>query len=186
MERRACGIIACACCPSLLHVVVSYLPPDIHPVHDRAIVCLAMHHRMRSGLPSCSKQSRRLRQLFRGWQKCRVWAFAVHVEATSADQAYGLIGLLSKHLHGNVRSELASVSVDHDSKYWLLQSQGMFTIHHQFAEFSMVTDVVSRSCWKGNGISVMHVHDFPITCSDNREYNIIIQCTFCALCAEAG
>ena len=94
MEIRACGTIACPCCPSHLHAVVPYPPRDIHPVHDRAIVCAAMHHRMRSGLPSCSKQHRRLRPLFRGWQKCRVWAFAVQVEAASADQAYGMIGIL--------------------------------------------------------------------------------------------
>ena len=69
MDRRARGIIACPCCPSHFHAVVPYLPRDIHPVHDRAIVCVAMHHRTRSGLPSCSKQSRRLRPRFHGWQK---------------------------------------------------------------------------------------------------------------------
>ena len=94
MQRKACVIIACPCCPSHVHAVVPYLPRDILLVHDRALVCVAMHHIMRSGLPSCSKQSTRLRPLFRGWQKCRAWAFAVHVEAASADQAYGMIGIL--------------------------------------------------------------------------------------------
>ena len=112
-KRRACGIIACLGCPSHSHVVVPYLPRDTHLVHDRAIVCAAMPHIMRSGLPSCSKQSRRL-QTTVSWQ--------------AEVQSLGLRGArrggfcqstlwhdrtTSKHLYGNARSELAYVSLDH-------------------------------------------------------------------------
>ena len=43
MQRKACVIIACPCCPSHVHAVVPYLPRDILLVHDRALVCVAMH-----------------------------------------------------------------------------------------------------------------------------------------------
>ena len=98
---------------------------------------------MKSVLPSCSKHSRRLRPQFRGWQKCRAWAFAVHVEAASADEAYGMIGILRNMCMGMRVPSCHMYLWTMPTVIGYSRANGSVPFTNQVAEFSVVADVVS-------------------------------------------
>ena len=75
-----------------MQAVVPYLPSYMHLAHDSAIVCAECISEREADCQVAPSKVLVCDHCFVAGRKCRAWAFEVHVEAASADQANGMIG----------------------------------------------------------------------------------------------
>ena len=112
--------------------------------------------------------------------------FAVHVEAASADQAYGMIGQLRNMCMGMRVPSCHLYMWTMPPVFGYSRAKGSLPFTNQVVEFSMVTDVVSFLMEQPTEKALCLCMAFLITWFDNRAYQIVIQGTFCTFCAEAS